>query len=84
MPSVRIQLPADCVATLLRGDPLYLSALPRKVRTSILSAAEEMPTIAAVMNLPENPSIEEWSAFTPAQRETYSDEIYFAMESKML
>lgn len=34
--------------------------------------------------LPQNPTIEEWSAMTIAQRETYSDEIFFDMESRMI
>lgn len=92
-PGCRVVLPTSAVLAILEGRPIPLPDLGRRIRASLLAYAIEnnlmdesgkLKASAIISGLPENPSIEEWSAFTPAQKETYPDEIYFAMESKIL
>lgn len=95
---IRIQLTAENTISLLHTGSLQFADLDRRVRSSIIAKAIEFgiplkeggtianpqEAIAAINALPLNPTIEEWSAMTISQRETYSDEIFFDMESRMI
>jgi hypothetical protein len=85
MASVRIQLPLEIASALARGESITLSLLPRKVRNSILCAIEDAgEQIFQKSTLPATPTPAEWAAMSMAQRESYPDEVFFAMESSLI
>ncbi len=85
MKSLRIQIPAEILTALCSGSAITLSQFPRQTRALIMAHTGALdPILEKDAALPVNPTIEDWSAMTISQRETYSDEIFFDMESRMI